>query len=819
MQTPYPEQDRATTRGLIRGSFGWTAACRTVGVLTVSAACVLVSTSQTQARQLTPSDTPSVVSAAHFLNQATFGPTAADIEAVRSTGFQQWLLEQAALPESSIADGLDANGVRAAVFKNMATGPDQVRQRAIFALSQTFVVSANKVGSGAELTPWFRLLSRNALGNYHTLLREVTRSPTMGKYLDLAYSKKAGKTTAPNENYPREMLQLFSIGLWALNQDGTLKLNGAGEPIPTYTQENIHEIARALTGWTFPRDAENNTSYEGEMVAVPSNHDTGTKQFHGLTLPANQAAVADLDAVINAVFQHSNVPPFIATRLIRSLVTSNPSPAYIRRVADVFVNNGMGVRGDLKAVFAAILLDPEALRFHAAHEGRLKDPVLHVIGMGRALDAAFGDTNAFMYVFNNLSQRVLTPPTVFSFFSPLAPLPGHHNLFGPEFQIYPPALAVQRANFIYGLLNSQFASSFQIDLTPFTTVALNTAALIDLVNQRLMFGLMSADLRGIITGATNAIEGTSAGDRTQRALGALYLAAISSEYSVHGLHWGPSSGGGSGVDQAQPPTGLVTSSMIGNRITLKWTPPTFGPAPTGYVIEGGIHPGETLATIPTGNATPSISFDAPPGSFYLRVHTVAGATRSRSSSEIRVHVSAPAAPSVPANLLGLAHGSTVSLTWRNTFSGGVPASMVLDVTGSLNTSLPLPMGESFTFNGVPAGTYTFSLRAVNAVGTSGPSSPVTLSFPATCSGAPQRPVGVVASRSGTVISLAWEPAASGAAPTSYLLNVTGAATVSVPTTARNVSGAVGPGSYTLRVVAVNACGSSSASTAVTVVIP
>jgi hypothetical protein len=774
---------------------------------------------QGSAGQPSASDTPSVVSAAHFLGQATFGASAADIQLVRTQGFQQWLLEQATLPESPIPDGLDGNGVRAAVFKNMATGPDQVRQRAIFALSQIFVVSSNKVGSGEELTPWMRLLSRNALGNYHTLLREVTLNPTMGKYLDLAYSKKAGKTTAPNENYPREMLQLFSIGLWALNQDGTLKLNGAGEPTPTYTQETIHEIARALTGWTFPRDAENNTVYEGEMVAVAANHDTGAKQFHGLTLPANQTAAADLEAVVNAVFHHSNVPPFVATRLIRSLVTSNPSPAYIRRVADVFADNGSGVRGDLKAVFAAILLDPEALSFHAAHEGRLKDPVLHVIAMGRALDATFGDPNGFMYVFNNLNQRVLSPPTVFSFFSPLAPLPGHHNLFGPEFQIYPPALAVQRANFIYGLLNAQFTSSFQVDLTPFTTVAPNTANLVELVNQRLMFGLMSADLRGIITAATNAIEGTSSSDQRQRALGALYLAAISSEYSVHGLNWGPSSGGGSGVDQAQPPTGLVASSIIGSRITLKWTPPTFGPAPTGYVIEGGVSPGETLATIPTGSSAPTLTFDAPPGSFYLRVYAVAGGTRSRTSSEIRVHVNAPTAPSVPANLLGLAHGSTVSLAWRNTFSGGMPTGLVLDVTGSLNTSLPLPMGDTFTYNGVPDGTYTFSLRATNAIGMSGPSSPVTLSFPAKCTGVPQRPVGVVASRNGAVISLAWEPAASGTAPTSYLVNVTGAATLSVPTTARSVSGAVGPGTYTLRVVAVNACGSSAASSSTTVVIP
>lgn len=821
MQTPH-RQSNGGRQGLTTTAQGAPPARhKIVGAVTLLLVG-LAFAGQAHARQLAAADTPSVVSAAHFLNQATFGPTAADIAAVRARGADQWLLEQFALPESPIADGLNTSGVRNAVFSNMATGPDQVRQRAIFALSQIFVVSANKVGSGGELTPWMRMLSRNAFGNYQTLLRDVTLSPTMGRYLDLAYSRKAGRTTAPNENYPREMLQLFSIGLWELNQDGTVKRDSAGGPIPTYTQETIREVARAMTGWTFARDATNTVTYEGEMVAVAGNHDTGEKRlFNGIVIPANQTAAADLDAVINAVFQHANVPPFIATRLIRSLVTSNPSPAYVRRVADAFVDNGAGVRGDLKAVFRAVLLDPEALSFAAAHDGRLKDPVLHVIGMGRALEGVFGDPNGFMWVFRNLSQFPLTPQTVFSFFSPTAPLPGHQDLFGPEFQIYPPALAVQRANFIYGLLNGQFAASLRFDLAPYIAVAANTAALLDLVDQRLMFGQMSPELRGVITRATNAIEGRNSGDVRQRALGALYLAAISSEYSVHGLHRGPATGGGSGpgIANAQPPTGVVATSVVGNRVTLRWRAPTLGPAPTSYVMEGGVNPGQTLAAIPTADASTTLSFVAPPGSFYLRVYTVSGTTRSNPSGDIRVHVNVPAAPSAPANLLGLVHGSTVSLAWRNTFSGGAPASLVLDVTGSITASLPLPLGESFTFTGVPDGTYTFSLRAVNATGTSGPSSPVTLSFPGECSGAPQAPPGVVASRSGSVVSLAWEPAAGGAAPTSFVVNVTGAVNTAVPTAARSLSGAVGPGTYTFSVVAVNACGSSPASTRATLVIP
>ena len=149
-------------------------------------------------------------------------------------------------------EGLDVNQTRDQLFLNMANGPDQLRQRAMFALSQTIVVSANKNGSGDELIPWVRLLSRNAFGNYRTLLEEVTLSPTMGKYLDLAYSRKASSNSSPNENYPRELLQLFTIGLWLLNQDGTTQLDPKGQLIPTYTQTHIKEFARALTGWTLP---------------------------------------------------------------------------------------------------------------------------------------------------------------------------------------------------------------------------------------------------------------------------------------------------------------------------------------------------------------------------------------------------------------------------------------------------------------------------------------------------------------------------------------------------------------------------------------
>lgn len=472
--------------------------------------------------------------AVRFLEQATFGPTAAEVETVRALGLESWLEQQFMAPESTMPDGLDANQTRARLFLNMAGGQDQLRQRAMFSLGQFLVVSANKNTSGEELIPWVRLLSRNAFGNYRTLLREITLSPTMGKYLDLANSMKASATSAPNENYARELLQLFSIGLWELNQDGSLKLDAQGRPMPTYDQDRLREFARALTGWTYPTrpgaspSSQNWEYFVGDMEPRDANHDLGAKTLlGGQVLPAGQTTAQDLEAVIDNVFQHPNVPPFVATRLIRSLVTSNPSPAYIERVANVFIDNGQGVRGDLKAVLTALLTDPEATALPAVQHGRLKDPVLHVLNLGRALGAQIGNPATFLYLFGDLGQLVLTPTTVFGFYSPLAALPGHPDLYGPEFQIHTPTMAVQRANLIYNLLNGQLGSAFSVNLAPFTALAENPAALVEQVNQTLFQGRMSDGLRQAILDATLATP-----DAGQRALGALYLAAISSEYAV-----------------------------------------------------------------------------------------------------------------------------------------------------------------------------------------------------------------------------------------------------------------------------------------------
>jgi hypothetical protein len=723
-----------------------------------------------------PDATPDDIrTATHFLENATFGPTGPDIADVLRRGRDGWLAHQFSLPESAMPDGLDTNQVRAQLYLNMARGHDQLRQRMMFALSQTIVVSANKVGSGPELIPWVRLLSRNAFGNYRTLLTEVTLSPTMGKFLDMAYSRKASATSAPNENYARELLQLFTIGLWELNQDGSLKLDVNNQPIPTYDQQTIQEFARALTGWTFPTQPgatpgnSNPQYFVGQMEPRVATHDSGAKTLlRGAVIAANQTTTADLHSALDNVFQHSNVPPFVATRLIRSMVTSNPGPAYIERVADVFVDNGEGVRGDLKAVLRAVLTDPEALRFTSHDAGRLKDPLLHVIGLGRALGAQVTDPNAFMWVFNNLSQRVLTPATVFSFYSPLAMLPGGGDLYGPEFQIYPPALAIQRANFIYSLLNGNYSSAFSLDLSPYMSVAANADTLLDLVDHRLMFGRMSSDLRQVIRTTTEAISVTNT---RQRALGALYLAAISSEYAVSS----DNHGAGIATLHLPPPT--------------PWPPPASGGSGGGGGNGGGGGDG-TPAAAPAAEMPPATT----------------------------------PSTTTPVGLTGTASGFVVNLSWRNPVGAGTPTSLLLDVTGSLSTTIPLGVTESFHYAGVPRGTYTFSVRAVTAHGISEASNPVTLSFPgnsnagaAACAAVPATPSNVAARRDGHAVFVTWLPSPGG--PVSYVVNVTGSFVGSFATVVPGLSGVVSPGSYTVSVQAINACGASAATPAITVTVP
>lgn len=275
----------------------------------------------------------------------------------------------------------------------------------------------------------------------------------------------------------------------------------------------------------------------------------------------------------------------------------------------------------------------------------------------------------------------------------------------------------------------------------------------------------------------------------------------------------------SSTDGPLPPTSLYASSIVGNTVTLRFTPPAAGATPTGYVLEAGVLPGQVRASMDTGSTYPIFTLVAPTGSFYVRMHTMAGADKSAASNEIRIHVNVPVAPSAPANLIGLVNGSSVVLAWRNTFAGGAPGGLVLDVSGALDASLPLGLTDSFQFDGVPGGSYTLSLRAVNAAGSSQPSNAITLSFPGPCTGPPLTPSGFLAYRIGRTVFVVWDPAATGPAPTSYTLNVGGDFSGSFGTSGRLLSGTVGQGTYTLSTVAANPCGASVATATQTVVVP
>ena len=268
----------------------------------------------------------------------------------------------------------------------------------------------------------------------------------------------------------------------------------------------------------------------------------------------------------------------------------------------------------------------------------------------------------------------------------------------------------------------------------------------------------------------------------------------------------------------QPPTELYVSSVVGNVVTLRWKPAVIGPAASQFVIEGGINPGEVLASLPTGSASPIFTFTAPTGAFHLRVHQVTGAERSGPSNEVQLFVNVPQPPSAPVDLVGVVNGDNLGLAWRNTFAGGQPTGVTLDVSGTITASLPLGFVDTFSFAGVPGGSYTFAVRATNAGGASAASNAVTLSFPGPCTGAPSPSANFLAYTVGGTIYVVWDPAPTGPATTSFVLNVTGAFVGNFPTTGRSLSGAVPPGTYNLSLTSVNACG--SATTAVqTVVIP
>lgn len=476
--------------------------------------------------------------AGRFLEQATFGPDPAGIARLRQMGFEAWLDEQFNLPRSTYRNSTSTSDSlvrqQSEFFVNALRGQDQLRQRMAWALGQIFVVSGVKTGQPRQMVPYQNMLLEDAFGTYAQLLRDVTLSPTMGVFLDMVNNDKADPSigSVPNENYAREVAQLFSIGTVWLNPDATARRTPEGATIPTYTQAEILETARALTGWTFPGRAitkgHNRENYASPMIPVEANHDTGGKRIlGGVVIPAGQTATQDLDTVLATLASHPNVAPFISLRLIQQFVTSNPSAAYVARISSVFDSTG----GNLGAVLRAILLDPEARAGDAEdaplnpHGGHLRQPVLFVTALLRSLAATVTDNNPVEALTAEMGQKPFYAPSVFNYYSPFYRLPSGH--LAPEFQLMNSASALVRANVVQSLVHRNLDGNARLRLASFQALAGNPAELVDAVDHALLQGRLPAAMKNIIVAAVDATEGTSERVRT-----ALYLVATSGFYQV-----------------------------------------------------------------------------------------------------------------------------------------------------------------------------------------------------------------------------------------------------------------------------------------------
>jgi uncharacterized protein (DUF1800 family) len=524
-----------------------------------------------------------------FLIQSTFGPTEAEIEATRDTTFAAWITAQQALPEGALA--LDYLNTRRDQLRNppapaapnptadvnaghfyeyfwreAVTSQDQLRERTKFALSQIFVISfADPAMNVRGLGSYYDMLGRNAFGNYRKLLEDVALHPMMGVYLTHIANQKEDLATgrSPDENFAREVMQLMSIGVFELNNDGTQKLDSAGNPISTYTAEDISNLAKVFTGFswsattptnsTFAGGGRNDASFVTPMIAYPNFHSISEKRFLTTVIPATTTPdpAGDLRIALDAIFNHPNVGPFIGKQMIQRLVTSNPSPAYVNRVANVFNNNGSGVRGDMAAVVRAILLDSEARNMSAgvdANFGKLREPIIRMTGLMRALNAT--STNGLWPVNStsastSLGQSPMASPSVFNFFRPGYTPPntktGTLGLVAPEMQIVNEVTVAGYMNTMQTTVNSGIGTGNDVKLvyTKEMAVAADPAALVDRINYLLTYGNMTTARRQQIIDAVTAVTIPSGGTTTQaqidaallnRSKLAVYLTVVSPDY-------------------------------------------------------------------------------------------------------------------------------------------------------------------------------------------------------------------------------------------------------------------------------------------------
>jgi uncharacterized protein (DUF1800 family) len=531
---------------------------------------------------------PAGANVGRFLAQATWGPTGPLIQYVQQIGFSAYLQEQFNAPPTGypglalwpstapptcnsqcVRDNYSMYRLQRRFFENALYGQDQLRQRVAWALHQMVVVSGRDITLPSWMSPYLQIFDRNAFGNYRQILYEITLNPAMGRYLDMVTSTRNN----PNENYAREILQLFSVGTDLLNLDGTPQLDTDGEPIPSYDQAVVDGFTKIFTGWRRQPDvAAGIPDYISPMRLIANNHDITDKLLlNGVIVPACATPPAtnctlaageqDLNAAIDNIFFHPNVGPFVSRHLIRYLVTSNPTPAYVARVASIFNNDGTGVRGNMRAVVEAVLMDPEArndlLALTDPNYGHLKEPALYMTNLLRAFTpiGANGSLVSDGYLNPNcatLDQDVLRPPTVFSYYPTDFGTPGAAPLIGPEFGIYSAATALRRVNFVNTMLGNMTTvtppgngritvvaagtgvspnapNGTAIDISSIVPLAATPTTLVDALNQLMMFGAMSAQMHSSIVTAVNAVPATNGLLRLRQAI---YLIATSSQYQV-----------------------------------------------------------------------------------------------------------------------------------------------------------------------------------------------------------------------------------------------------------------------------------------------
>lgn len=502
--------------------------------------------SSTRAGGTKQSPQVSATVAARFLEQASWGPTAATIAQVQQAAdLPTYLQTQFTAPITYYTtpgptDKL--NVVQNQFFVNAMTGQDQLRQRVSFALSEIIVISGvgTNIKSPTAFSLWMNMLQNDAFGNFYNLLNDVTLSPSMGSYLNMANNNGCKVNCRPNENYARELLQLFSIGLYQLNIDGTPQLDQNGNLIPTYGQDTIDGFGALFTGWAYPPTPPsaphffNKPYYSGPMLPYQQHYSRSSKVLlNGVTLPANGNIQTDLTTGLQNVFNHPNVGPFISQQLIQKLVTSNPSPAYVSRIATIFNDDGTGVRGNLQAVVSAILLDSEARRGDdptqvQPSDGHLREPLLHIMSSLRAVSATTDGVNLSNYA-NAMSQPPFLSPSVFNFYPPNYQVQGT-PLLGPEFKLLNANTTMARINFINDLIYGSVGPHTTTDISAYVNVAGNVTNLLNLVNTNIMNGEMPSDMYNTLS--TTLSASAFAGNPTATAQAALYLTLSSSQFQM-----------------------------------------------------------------------------------------------------------------------------------------------------------------------------------------------------------------------------------------------------------------------------------------------